>query len=134
MITTNSATELGKAIEQGEDTIIIEGDLKDKIIRIKGTGKVAWLLAGGCIGLAIIAILTMPITTATGPLAPSGLIAESTALAAGGAGAIGVLGVSSTVAAISIGVGAKSKNAVNKLRNGYTLTKINAKQILLKKK
>lgn len=43
-----------------------------------------------------------------------------------GAGAVSVLGVSATVAAISIGVGARNKNAVNKLRKDYAIEKINA--------
>lgn len=130
-MTTDNAAELGKAIERGEDTITIEGDLARKIIRIKGTGKIAWALAGGCIAVAIVAVLSSPAAPVAGP---AGLILETTALAAGGAGAIGVLGVSATVTAISIGVGAKSKNAINKLRNNYTLTKINARRIVLKKK
>ncbi|WP_275897270.1 hypothetical protein [Helicobacter suis] len=35
--------ELARAIKEGRDTIEIEGDLATKTIRIKATGKVAWL-------------------------------------------------------------------------------------------
>ncbi len=130
----NNPADLGKAIERGEDTIVVEGDLASRTIRIKATGKIAWVIAGGCIAVSIVAILSMPPTAATGPLAGPGFVAESAVIATGGAGAISVLGVSATVAAVSIGVGAKSKNAVNKLRNGYTLTKVNDRKIILKKK
>lgn len=35
--------ELGSALKSGEDTIEVEGDLKDKVLRIKATGRVAGL-------------------------------------------------------------------------------------------
>ncbi len=130
----NNAAEVGKAIERGAETIEVEGDLANKIIRIKATGKTAWIIAGGCIAVSIVAILCMPASTATGPAAMGFLVTEATVLATGGAGAVSVLGVAATVALVAIGVGAKSKNAVNKLRNDYTLTMINSRKIVLKKK
>lgn len=137
MATVKNAKELGKAVERNENTITIEGDLKNKVITIKATGNVAWLVAGGAITVAIVAILAMPATTATGtvagPIAGAGLVAESVALGAGGAGAVGILGVSTTVTAISIGVGAKSRSAVNKLRNNYTMKEYGNKLILTRK-
>lgn len=127
-MTTNNAAELGKAIERNEKTIIIEGDLPKKVIRIKATGQVAWVIAGGTVVVAIVAILAMPAAPATGP---AGLIAESVALGAGGAAAVSVLGVSATVAAISMGVGAKSKNVVKKLRDNYNIQKISDSKVIL---
>lgn len=37
----NNEKELGKALHDEEDSIEIEGDLSNKVIRIKATGKVA---------------------------------------------------------------------------------------------
>lgn len=126
--------ELGKAINRGDNHMEIEGDLVNKVFKIKATGNVAWLVAGGAITVAVVAILAIQATSATapatGPVAGVGLVAESVALSAGGAGAVGILGVSATVTAISIGVGAKSKNAVNKLRNNYNMKKSGNKLIL----
>ena len=136
MATIRNAMELGKAVDRGDNTIEIEGELGKKVFKIKATGNVAWLVAGGAITVAIVAILAMQTTSATapvtGPVAGAGLVAESVALGAGGAGAVGILGVSATVTAISIGVGAKSKNAVSKLRNNYDMKKSGNKLILTK--
>ena len=129
-MTTNNAAELGKAIERKENEITIEGDLAKKVIKIKATGNVAWAIAGGAIVVAIVASLAAPAAVPAGG-GPMGMIADSVALGAGGAGAVGVLGVSTTIAAISIGVGARNKNAVNKLRNGYTMEKISNSKIIL---
>ena len=62
-----------------------------KVIKIKTVGKVAWVIAGGAVVVAIVAILAIPAGPATGP---AGLIAESVALGAGGAAAVRVLRVS----------------------------------------
>ena len=134
MAAIRNAMELGKAINRGDNHMEIEGDLVNKVFKIKATGNVAWLVAGGAITVAVVAILAIQATSATapatGPVAGVGLVAESVALSAGGAGAVGILGVSATVTAISIGVGAKSKNAVNKLRNNYNMKKSGNKLIL----
>lgn len=37
--------DLGEAVNNEQDTIEIEGDLGKKVLRIKATGKVAWLVA-----------------------------------------------------------------------------------------
>lgn len=39
MKTVKTAKELGLAIKNKEDYIYVEGDLKNKVIRIKATGK-----------------------------------------------------------------------------------------------
>lgn len=66
MITVDNAQDLGKALNEGQDTITIKGDFKDKVIKIKGTGKVAWAIAIGAIGVAVIAILKMPVAAVGG--------------------------------------------------------------------
>lgn len=131
-MTTGNAQELGKALNRNENEIIVEGDLANKVVKIKATGNVAWLVAGGAIAVAVIAVLTTPAATAT--TGPMGLIAESAVLGTAAVGAVGVLGVSTTVAAVSIGVGATSKFVLNKLRKNYSITKINDSKIILRRK
>lgn len=128
---TNNAQELGQAIENNQNEITVEGDLARKVIRIIATGKVAWVIAFGAVAVAIIAILNMPMAAATGP---TGLIAEGVVLSTAAIGAVSTLGVSATVAAVSIGVGARNKSVLSKLRNKYTITKINNSKIILKRK
>ena len=48
--------ELGEALKREEDTITIEGDLVKKVIKIHGTGKPAWGLAIGAIGVAVVSV------------------------------------------------------------------------------
>lgn len=50
--------ELGKALQDGIDSIEIEGNLKDKVLRIKASGKVAWVIALGAIAIAVIVALS----------------------------------------------------------------------------
>ena len=40
-VSVNDSKGLGKALKDNEGEIIIEGDLKNKVLRIKATGKVA---------------------------------------------------------------------------------------------
>ena len=128
---TNNAQELGRAIENNQNEIIIEGDLAKKVVRIKATGPVAWVIAFGCVTAAIIAILRMPKAVASGP---NGLIAEGVVLGTSAVGAVTILGVPATVAAVSIGVGARNKSALSKLRNNYILTKVKDSKVILRRK
>ena len=49
--------ELADAIKDNEDTITIEGDLAKKTLRIKATGKVAWVIAFEAIGVAVYSVM-----------------------------------------------------------------------------
>ena len=51
MNTVRTEKELATQIENNADMIIIEGSLKDKVIRIKAVGKAAWIVAIGAIGV-----------------------------------------------------------------------------------
>ncbi|WP_034584074.1 hypothetical protein [Helicobacter pametensis] len=53
MITTQE--ELNQAMSNQQDGIEIEGDLAKKVIKIKATGKVAWIVAFGAICVAMLA-------------------------------------------------------------------------------
>ncbi|WP_332405986.1 hypothetical protein, partial [Vibrio metschnikovii] len=41
-MTISNEADLGEALKREQDTIEIEGDLKNKVLKIKATGKVAW--------------------------------------------------------------------------------------------
>ena len=111
--------ELAKAIENGEDTIEIEGDLKEKTLKIKATGKVAWVVAIGAIGIAV----TIVITTGGAGTPASGII---------GVGAVSVLGLPAAITAVSIAVAAGGVGVLNKLRS-YKIVE-NSENILILKK
>lgn len=88
--------ELGEALKGEEDEIEIEGDLANKTIRIRATGKVAWAIAFSAIGIAAFATYA---TVGTG--GAGGPVTGPTA-GIGAAAAVGILGGAATVAAISI--------------------------------
>jgi len=117
--------DLGKALKDDQETIEIEGNLKDKVIRIKATGKVAWAIAIGAIGIAVIAIfytVPEPTTQAT---------TKGIAALTGGA-AVGILGSGTAISAIGIAVAAGGVAALNKLR-GYKIISNSGDKIVLKK-
>lgn len=102
--------DLAKALNQGQNYIEIEGDLANKVVRIKATGTVAWAIAIGAIGVAIVA------TVGTGGVA---------APAAGvvGIAATGVLGVSATAAAVALAVAAGGVGVLKTLRSYEIVSK-----------
>ncbi len=52
-VTAENEQELGEALKNDTDTIVIEGDLAKKVVRIRATGKVAWAIAIGAIAIAV---------------------------------------------------------------------------------
>jgi lipopolysaccharide export LptBFGC system permease protein LptF len=120
--------ELAQAIKNGDDYIEVEGDFGKRILKIKATGKVAWAIAIGVIGVATVAILKLPARTGGAGLLAKGFIATGA-----GATAVGVLGIPTVITAISIAVAAGDVGVLNKLRN-YKLEKISDTHIKLLKK
>lgn len=118
--------DLGKALKEDQETIEIEGDLKNKVIRIKATGKIAWAVAIGAIGVAVVAIL-YPVPEPTSQATTKFFVAPL----AGGA-AVTVLGAATAASAISIAVAAGGVAALNKLR-GYKITSNSEDKIVLTK-
>ena len=124
-VTVKTPKELGKALKAKADEILIEGDLKKKVIRIRVTGKVAWVVAIGAIAVAVAAII------ASGGLALAPLAAPGVALAA--APAVGILGFPTTAAAISIAITAGSVGALNRLRK-YKVVERGEDRLVLRRK
>ncbi len=54
--------KLGTALKQSLDIIEIEGSLSTKVIKIMATGKIACGVEIGAIAVAVVAILTAPLT------------------------------------------------------------------------
>lgn len=123
MAKVRSAEELAEALKKEEDTIEIEGDLSKKVVRIRATGKIAWVIAIAAIAIAVYSILTMPATGGTS--IASGLVANSAA--------VGILGFSVTTAAISIAVAGGGIGILTTLR-GYKEVSRTENTLVLKKK
>lgn len=119
--------ELGEAIKRGDDTIEIEFQLKDRVIKFRAIGKVAWAIAIGSIGVAVTSIIA---TAATGgTTAPVSALVATPALA----GAVSVLGVPTTISAIGIAVAGGGIGALNKLRD-YDIEEISDDKAILHRK
>lgn len=121
--------ELANAMKNEVDEIIIEGDLKRHVLRIKATGKVAWGVCAASLAVAIASICV------AGPAAiapPASGMALAAGLTAGGAAAV-TLGTA-IGPAIAIGVCAGGVGALNTLRDKYKIVEENDQYITLKRK
>lgn len=140
MVTVRTAKELGQALKSNESYIYVEGDLKNKIIRIKAVGKIAWILAVGSLATAISLYLSIPAATATGTVVsgPVGTVAGSaipfTGSVVASSAAATILGLKSVYVAIGVGVAFGGVGGVVLLRNNYTIEKKSANGLILKKK
>ena len=111
--------DLGRAINGGSDSIEIEGDLVKKVLKIKATGKVAWAIAIGGIGVAV-AVL---VSTGGAGAPASGLI---------GGSAVAILGLPTAISAVSIAFAAGGVGALNKLRK-YKIIEKGDNRVVLKR-
>lgn len=116
-------------MKNDKDTIEIEGDLADKVLRIKATSSVTWAIAIGSIAVGLAAIFVTAGTggTATPATVPIGALAA--------AGAVAILGTPTTISLIGIAVAAGGVSAgiarLNKLCDYKIKTK--NKVILVRK-
>ncbi len=116
----STEADLGEALKNDQDTIEIEGDLKNKVLKIKATGKVAWAIAIAAIGVAVTVLIA---TGGTGAPA-SGII---------GGGAVAVLGLPTAISAVSIAVAAGwCRGFLNSLRSYRIVGQSNGKLVLKK--
>jgi len=109
--------ELGVALKDNQETIEIEGDLKNKVIRIKATGKIAWAVAISAIAVAVVIALGSGGTATPA----SGVI---------GIGAVSVLGLPAAISAVAIAVAAGSVGALNSLRRYKIVSDTDDKLVL----
>lgn len=124
-ISTNK--ELGKALKNKEESILIEGDLANKVIRIKATGKLAWGITIAAISTSVAAIL---LKTSSGGIATP---ITSAALFTSAPAAIAVLGPPAAKSAIVIAVAGGGVGVLHALRK-YEIIEQGAKLLKLKKK
>jgi len=118
-----TAKEFADAMKNNEETITIEGDLKNGVLRIKATGKVAWVV---CVGSLAVAIGAMAIAPAGGGAPAGAALVMATPAAA-------VLGTA-VAPAIAIGVCAGGIGVLNTLRDKYKIVEKTDEYITLKKK
>ncbi len=124
-----TAKEFADAVKNNEENITVEGDLKNGILRIKATGKVAWGVCAGSLAVAI----TLCIMAGPAMIVPP---AGGQALVGGGAAAAiaaATLG-QAVVPAIAIGVCAGGIGVLNTLRDQYKIVNKNDKSITLRRK
>ena len=118
--------ELADALKNESDYIEIEGALQKKVLKIKATGTVAWGICLGAIAVAVIAATGTAITGGAAAPVASGAVAFSAAAA------LPVLGLPSTISAVSIAIAAGGVSILNKLRKYNTEKKGNL--LILKRK
>lgn len=114
--------ELGQAVKDNAETIEITGDLRNKVLKIKATGKVAWAVAIGAIAISIVGILVSP--ASGGASATAGIVAAPAAIAA--------LGAPVAVSAVAIAIAAGGVGALNKLRK-YKVVSHDENTLVLRK-
>lgn len=134
VVIVSTSKELGQAIKQEKDTIEVVGDLKKKVLRIKATGKVAWIIAFAAIGCAVYSIVSAPVAAATtAPAAGVGAAVSFTgsAVSLGTAGT--VLGTSA-ITALGIALAAGSVGALTTLRDKYKIHSKEHNKLVLKRK
>lgn len=119
--------ELGKALKNNVDLIEVEYELKRKVVRIRAIGDVAWMV---CIAAMTVGVAYIIATAATaGTTAPVNALIATPALA----GAVTVMGVPTTISAVSIAVAGGGVASLNKLRN-YKVKSISGEKIQLIRK
>lgn len=118
-----TAKEFADAVKNNEEKIVIEGNLKDGVLRIKATGAVAW---GVCIASLAVAITAIALAPAGGG-APAGAAFVMATPAAATLGA-------AVVPAVAIGVCAGGVGVLNTLRDKYKIVEKTDKYITLKRK
>jgi len=124
--------ELVKAIMNDTSRIEIEGDLANKVYKLKIVGPLAWGVAFVAISGAVYLYLATPAATAT--TAGAGGVISFTGGTAAAATAVTILGISSTSVAISIGVAAGGVGAITTLRDKYQVVERSHNRMVLKRK
>lgn len=136
-MTVSTEKELGNAIHDNVDVIEVEGDLAKKVIKIKATGKVAWLACIGSLTVAIIATVAAMVPDPAEPLEIGvagisyGVSAVTLGFATTSAVSIGIAGALAA-GATGAAVGSAAIGILNKLRN-YKITEKSDKRVVLER-
>ena len=125
--------ELGEAIKNNADTIEITGDLANKTLKIKATGKVVWAVAIGAIGVAVTCLILRANGSEVANSTQTGKAITFTGAAGGAAVAAGILG-KAAIAATSIAVAAGGVGALTTLRDKYKIVEKSEGKLILKHK
>ena len=128
-IVVRTIKELVELILKGAVIIEIEGDLVNKVVRIKATGSAAWIVAIGAVGVAVLAVTAAP-AAAVVPPAEAGVAAFA---AAGAAPAAAILGMPAAIVAVSMAVAGGGVGVLNKLRKYEIVEKSDSRLVLRKK-
>jgi len=126
----NSAKELSYAVKRKENEIIIEGDLKKGVVKIKAVGNVSWGICAGALAFAIVSYLATPTLTVAATPAGGGLALSSGFVMSSAAST--VLG-SAVVPAVAIGVSAGGVGVLTKLRKKYKVVEETERYIKLRR-
>lgn len=119
--------ELGNALKKNEEEIEIVGDLANKVLKIRATGKVAWVVALGAIAIA--AYSTAATVSSGGTSGP--VTIPTTGISAFVSTA--VLGGTVTYSAIAIAIAAGSVSSLTKVRK-YKQVSYEKNRLLLKRR
>lgn len=125
--------EMGEAIKNNVDTIEIQGDLANKVFKIKATGKVVWAVAIGAIAVAVACLIAQEKSSDVDTPSQTGKAIAFTGAAGGTAVAAGILG-KAAIAAASIAVAAGGVGALTTLRDKYTIAERTADRLVLQHK
>ena len=135
MKTVKTAKELGEAIKSNEEYIYVEGDLKNRVLKIKITGRIAWGIAGAAIAVAVGLYLAAPVAgAATAPAGAIGGVVSFKGSVLAASTAMTILGVKATTVAISVAIVAGGVGAINALRDNYKIERNDGTGMLLKRK
>lgn len=131
MAKVQTKDELKDAMNRGDDTIEIEGDFANRVIRIKATNRVAWLVAIGAIGIIAYSVISAPVTT---PATGGGDVLPKAAISGvAGVAAVTALGFEAAVAAIGLAIVAGGVGILTKLRSGYKIIESGEGRVVLQK-
>ncbi len=131
--------ELSKAIKEKEEFIVIEGDLKNKVFRIKAVGKAVWGVCAVALGVAIAICIAAPaaiagITAGATPVGGAVTAVSSVAATATATTVAATTLGSATATAITIGVTAGGIGVLNTLRDRYKIVEKDDEHIKLQRK
>lgn len=123
-----SAKDLGEALKRGDDSIEIEENLKESVIKIKATGKGVWAVCVVCIGVTIGGVAVAVGSGGTGS-APAALISTPAM-----ASAVAILGAPVAMVALSVALAGGGVGVLNHLMKDYDVERISDEKIILRRK